>query len=157
MWWLKLIVGALVVLFGVAVGYFAAGKYRLRKEFFAEFAAFNERYLGELTYARRPLKEFLTAYSYEGEFKKLLSELQTTGGVRAEKRDFLSEEEKTLVGDYFSMLGRGDSRSQIDYFSSRKRELTEKKEGSEREAKQRGELYLKLGLLAGLAVVILIV
>ena len=55
------------------------------------------------------------------------------------------------------MLGRGDAQSQQSCFSAQKAILEEKKADSEREAKTRGELYLKLGLLAGLALVILIV
>ena len=55
------------------------------------------------------------------------------------------------------MLGKGDAFSQKGYFEMQKSALEEKKTKSTAEAKRHGELYLKLGLLAGLAIVILIV
>ena len=57
----------------------------------------------------------------------------------------------------FSMLGTGDALSQKNYFSAQTAALTRKRENGVKEAKSRGELYVKLGLLAGLAAVILIV
>ena len=73
------------------------------------------------------------------------------------KASFLSEEEKREALAYFGQLGRGDSRSQLGYFEGKRSALLSKKERAEKDAKERGELYLKLGLLAGLAFVILIV
>ena len=70
---------------------------------------------------------------------------------------FLTDEEKKECADYFSMLGKGDAFSQSGFFTARRAALAQKKEESEKEAKARGELYLKLGLLAGLAFVILII
>ena len=55
------------------------------------------------------------------------------------------------------MLGRGDALSQSGFFSARRAALEQKKADTEKEAKARGALYLKLGLLAGLAFVILII
>ena len=69
----------------------------------------------------------------------------------------IPKEEWKEYGDYFSMLGKGDTVSQKNYFSSRKAILEEKKAVCEKECKTRNELYIKLGLLAGLAFVILIV
>lgn len=154
--WIKFLICICIVAFCIFLGYLAAAKYRSRKKFFSQFEAFNERYLTELTYARKPLAEFLREYSYSGDFAK-------TVGAFAQRREtepklsFLTKDEKKLCADYFGMLGKGDAVSQKSFFSARKAELNEKKSASERDAKSRGELYLKLGLLAGLAFVILIV
>lgn len=150
--WTKFLLSAAIVLFCTFLGYLAASKYRARQRFFAQMAAFNDLYLNELTYARRALKELIGELAESGDFYDLLRK-------RDGELDFgyLSEEEKKECGDYLKMLGAGDSHSQKNYFSGKKQFISNKKSESEREAKERGSLYLKLGLLAGLAFVILIV
>lgn len=154
--WIKLLLSGLIVAFCVLLGYLAANKYRARKNFFAQHDAFNARYLSELAFARKPLPEFLAAYEYSGEFAKTIKEFSEKRGPEL-KFSFLTQEEKKDCADYFAMLGKGDSFSQRDYFSSKKQYLAEKKAETEKECKSRGGLYLKLGLLAGLAIVILII
>ncbi len=155
MLWLKILVAAAVVAAGTAGGYFAANKYRARKKFYVQLCNFNERYLNELNYARKPLAAFLKEHEYTGDFAKSLKSF-------AEKRDakisysYLTQEERAECADYFGMLGKGDSFSQKSFFTSKKAGLEEKRASSEKEAKSRGALYLKLGVLAGLAAVILI-
>ena len=63
----------------------------------------------------------------------------------------------TANQQHLAQLGRGDARSQHDFFGIRRSTLVEKKGICVKQAKEKGELYLKLGLLAGLAFVILIV
>ncbi len=154
--WIKFALCALIVAFSVAVGAFASGKYRARKKLYAQFCAFNELYLTELKYMRRPIGEFFAAYAYEGDFKEIVAAAMRREPTTV-KTEYLTQEERGCLDDYFSMLGRGDAQSQNAYFSAQKEYLAAKKGESEREAKERAELYLKLGLLAGLALVILIV
>lgn len=150
--WLKLLLSAVIVAFCTLLGYLAASKYRARKKFYAQMYAFNERYLNELTYARRKLKELLEEIGESGDFYELFK--QKGGEIKLE---YLSKQEKGECADYFRMLGAGDSFSQKSYFSSKKEMLESKKGETEKESAARGSLYLKLGLLAGLAFVILII
>ena len=150
--WLKLLISAAIVCFCTLLGYFAASKYRDRKKFFAQMYAFNERYLNELTYSRRMLKELIDEVAEDGEFYDLLKHR----GDEV-KLSLLNEAEKKECADYLKMLGAGDSSSQKNYFSAKKQLLESKKVECEKEAAARGSLYLKLGLLAGLAFVILII
>lgn len=154
--WLKFVLGGALIAFCVLLGYFAAGKYRSRKKFYAQFHAFNERYLTELSYARKPLSAFLKEYEYTGDFAKSIKEFEEKRELR-HKLSFLNKDEQGEFSDYLSMLGKGDAQSQKGYFTAKKGVLEEKKTSSEKEAKDRSSLYLKLGLLAGLAFVILIV
>lgn len=155
MLWLKIIVSAAIVGFCVFLGYLAAGKYRARKNFYAQLSTFNERYLTELTYTRKPLGAFLQDYAYSGDFKKTIVSF-----AKSRKPElgysYLTKEEKKECADYLAMLGKGDALSQRNFFGAQRTALEEKRSASEKEAKSRGDLYLKLGLLAGLAFVILI-
>ena len=154
--WIKLILSMLIIVFCTLLGYVAASKYRSRKQFYAQFQTFNERYLTELSYARRPLPAMIKEFEGGGDFEKLLKKFSETR-IPDCKYSYLTKEERSEAGEYLTMLGRGDSRSQHEFFASRKGILAEKKAVSELEAKKRGDLYLKLGLLAGLAFVMLIV
>ncbi len=150
--WIKLLLCAAIVIFCTFLGYLAASKFRARRNFFAQMSAFNDRYINELTYSRRALKELIGEMKEGGEFFDLLKEREPEI-----KLSYLSDEEKRECTDYLRMLGAGDSHSQKNYFSAKKEFLDEKKAQSAKAASERGSLYLKLGLLAGLAFVILIV
>ncbi len=156
MLWLKFILGGLIIVFCTLLGWFAAGKYRARKSFFSQLFCLNERYLAELKFTRKPLLQFLSEMRFTGDFEKTISGFTKTRAVKVEF-GYLTQTEKEFVAEYLSMLGKGDSHSQSGFFSAQAEELTAKKDACAKEAKSREELYLKLGLLAGLAFVILIV
>lgn len=153
--WIKFLLAGAIIAFCVLLGYLAAEKYRERKRYFAQFEAFNEKFLGELTFTRMPLGEFLARASYTGEFAKTIEAVSRREAPKPPS--FLTQDEKGELEDYFSMLGTSDTRSQMGFFTAKKAYLSEKKKTAAEEAKARGELYLKLGLLAGLAFVILII
>ncbi len=154
--WIKILICICVIAFCTTIGYAVAGKYRARRKFYDQFYEFNERYLNELSYARKPLSAFLKEYEYTGDFAKTLSGCVENRNCTV-TYSYLTKEENAACADYFSMLGKGDSHSQKAYFSSRKPMLEEKRNEGEKQAKARGSLYLKLGLLLGLAIVILII
>ncbi len=153
--WIRLILSLATVVFGAFIGYVASSTYRERAQFFTQLHALNERYLSELSYARRPLKSFLAEQRFEGAFAQTIKGfLEGKGKISC---DFLQKEDAFLVNEYFSALGVGDARGQQAFFSSQKAVLLERKNACEKEGKARTHLYVKLGLLAGLAVVILVV
>ncbi len=165
---LKLLIGLAVVAFCGFLGYFLSKKYRKRKEFFLQFSQFNERFLTEISYSKRPITKFLTAYPYKGEFDVLLEAfyqslyLDRAGGRQVflfgkQELPFLSADELTFTQDYFNNLGKGDSDAQKKYFSAAQLQLCAWKEKGVQDGKKYGDLYIKLGLLAGLAALILIV
>ena len=160
----KFIVGIAIIAFTSFCGYFLAGKFRQRKLFFKQLQEFNERFLNEISYYRRPIKEFVAKYVYKGEFNELLHDyfavIQQGGSVQSafideSKYSFLKREEKRVVEDYFLMLGKGDSISQKGYFSSVKQSLSALQIDAETACKRYGDLYIKLGFLCGLLILIL--
>lgn len=167
---IKFILGIAIVCFTSFCGYVLAKKYRQRKNFFAQMNEFNERFLSEIAYYRRPVKEFAKKYAYKGEFDDLLCAfVETLGAGTKENSDgsssepplpaysFLSKDETAFVNDYFLMVGKGDSASQNAYFTSVKGTLGDYKKKSAEECKKYGDLYLKLGFLCGLTILILII
>ena len=155
MLWLKFLLAACAIAFCIGLGYLAAHKYRCRRSFYSQLYDFNERYLSELGYARKPLPQFLKEYVYAGEFGRTIGAFSAREELP--RHPFLSDAEQKEYADYFAMLGKGDAQSQSAFFTAKRAALQQRKEESEKEAKARGALYLKLGLLAGLAFVILII
>lgn len=154
--WLKILICIAVIAFSTALGYLLSGKYRARRRFYNQFCLFHERYLNELNYSRKPLPEFLKEYEYSGDFAKAVSQCVDERDYSV-KFSYLTGDEKTAFSNYFSMLGKGDALSQKSYYGAQTKALEEKREEGEKQAKSRGSLYLKLGLLTGLAIVILII
>lgn len=161
----KFFLGLAIVAFTSFCGFLFAKKYRKRKGFFSQFYLFNERYLNELSYYRRPLAEFSFSYSYQGEFSILLEcffeyiekEPQAFFKVlEGEEFSFLTKEEREEVKNYFSMIGKGDSLSQKNYFLSLKERLQKRSTETESASKKYGDLFIKLGFLCGLLILILI-
>ena len=162
----KIILAVAIVAFTTFCGYLFTKKYRRKKQFYQQVNEFNERFLNEISYYRRPLRDFATKYSYKGDFAELLDDFftrvgqgeVTLGFVYANPdMDFLNKEEKGEVDDYFQMLGKGDSASQKAFFSGEKERLKMRLKSAEESYKRYGELYGKLGFLCGIFIVILIV
>lgn len=160
----KFFLGIAIVAFTSFCGYFLAKKYRKRKEFFTQFYYFNERYLSEIAYLRRPLVEFINRYGYKGEFLYLLECFLSaiSKGMKMDlttlsEFEFLTKEEKTVTESYFLMLGRGDSASQNAYFSAQKERLSALEKQARTDSKKYGDLFVKIGFLCGLLILILII
>lgn len=161
-----MILSVAIVVFTSFCGYLCAKKYRRKKLFYTQLNEFNERFLNEVSYYRRPLADFVGKYSYKGEFAQLLNDFFariqhgeiTMGFVYSnDETDFLQQEEKGEIDDYFQMLGKGDSASQKAFFSSQKEVLRTRLKSAEDTYKRYGDLYIKLGFLCGLFIVILII
>ena len=162
---IKFFLGVAIIVFFSFCGYLFAKKYRKRKHFFMQLYDFNDRFLNEISYYRRPIVEFIVKYSFKGEFnlyiESFINNIQNISvcfdELENEEFYFLKKEEKSILVDYFSMLGKGDSSSQKGYFSSVKDDLRQRKIETDAEYKKYGDLYIKLGFLCGLLVLILIV
>ncbi len=161
----KFFLGLTIIAFTSFCGYILAKKYRRKKHFFMQFMAFNERFISELSYFRRPMREFILAYTYKGEFLNLLRQFLSLSHkefltfheeLSSPEYYFLKNDEKTTILNYFSMLGKGDSASQKIYFLGARDVLKKYEEEAYRECKKYGELYIKIGFLLGLLILILI-
>ena len=162
----KFLLGVAIVAFTSYCGFILAKKYRKRKLFFMQLKEFNERFLSEVSYYRRPLGEFASKNVYKGEFQIFLQnffaeidELSQSdhSSIAFDDCEFLKDEDKNVIEDYFKMLGKGDSASQKTYFSAAKERIVKLYSEAETDYKKYGDLYVKLGFLCGLLILILII
>ena len=163
---LKVIFGVAVVAMATAFGYLLSKKYRQRRRFFTQFREFNEQFIHEITYYRRPIKEFLSCHLYDGAFDMVLQKYTVILTQNAFERGalfdlsdytFLTENEKTDITDYFMTIGKGDSASQKCYFLSMRERLAKYESDALSQGKKYENLYIELGFLCGLFILILII
>ncbi len=69
----------------------------------------------------------------------------------------LNSEDKKLLTEFFSMLGMGDTNSQLSRCEIYNELINKRLEEAELEVKEKAKLYISLGLFAGLFVVILLI
>lgn len=163
---LKIVLGMAIVAISTACGYIFSKKYRQRRCFMGQLREFNELFINEIAYYRRPIKDFLACHCYSGEFQLLLQDYlaslaeyppQKSCFLDLSKYSFLQASEKTDIIDYFMMLGKGDSASQKSYFLSMRERLVKYETEAISQSKKYENLYIKLGFLCGLFILILIV
>lgn len=133
-------------------------RYRQRKEFFYSLNLFNERLINEVSYMRAPLAKFIEKYSFSGDFQKLLQDEKGGEFGRGHYNfPYLSADEQKFLEDYFRLIGRSDADSQRAYLCAVRAEIGERRHVAEEEYQKHFALYCKLGVLAGLILVILII
>ena len=159
----KFIVGIVVVIFTTYCGRYFARKYTLRKKFFEQAYSFNNDFLEELNYSKRPLGEFLAKRQYHGEFEEVLMEeikrrnLRKMLPLSLEEYLFLTMDERRFFGDYFLHLGRGDTNAQKSYYLRAENSINSFKTKAVEECKRYIDLYTKMGFLLGLAILIILI
>ena len=60
----KFFLGLAIIAFTTYCGYLLSNKYRTRKAFFVQFFEFNERFLSEINYLKRPLFQFILSIAW---------------------------------------------------------------------------------------------
>ena len=144
---IKSILCVTLLIFTSGIGYGFALKYRKRKQFFTQLYEFNEKFLHELSFSRRPLAEFIKNTCFKGEFLDLLRAF-----VALEESEvcflnffsnitFLKTEEEQEITQFFADLGKGDSESQKKSFSNRLKLLSQKKIEVENEYKKYSNFF----------------
>ena len=163
---LKILFGVAIIGISTACGYVFSKKYRQRRYFMGQFREFNEQFINEIAYYRRPIKDFLACHSYSGEFQILLHDYMDSlenntfnelVPLDLSKYTFFLDNEKSDIIDYFMMMGKGDSASQKCYFLSMRDRLIRYETDAITQGKKYENLYTELGFLCGLFILILII
>lgn len=149
--------GAVLVVFACGlVGWLLTFLHKKKWEFIAEWGRFNRLFMTELSAKRVPLPRFIEGYASKNEFQTLLRSFVSSYSIEAPP-SFLKEEEKKLLNDYFSYLGTSDSSSQLSFLREKGNQLGELENQSFSDYSKRLALYPKLGILAGLFLVVLLI
>lgn len=164
---LKIFVGALLFVCCGYVGYGVNAYYRRRSSLLSEMIGYIDALEKGISFLQSPLREITCSYvaDKKSDAAKMLSGyvgLLEKGGfskqdcLKAVNTKLLTGYEKNLVAEMLYSLGRSDLDTQLSELSKYRANLSPIAESAKDNFKKYGALSFKLGILAGLAAMLLV-
>lgn len=159
----------IVILFCMCcgVGYVFSIKYQKRKKFFASLIALADKLSLEINFSRERLKVLLANFDQNSKknllgidenFEKYLDKsIELTSEEIFKKADCLKQDEKDQILLFLKTLGRSDVENQTKEIQSFVERFKQIKTKCDEEQKKFGSLSVKLGIVAGLFCVIILI
>ncbi|MDR3263527.1 MAG: stage III sporulation protein AB [Clostridiales bacterium] len=164
---LSLIAGAFLFIGCLYGGAGIKHYYKVRAEYFEEINNLCNMLIDEITHLKTPLIKIFENFTYmkKDEFSKHInafSELLRRE-VIAERASllaitdtvYLKKEERTIIADFLSLLGKSHSESQVINIKHYKNKFEEISLKAKEAYKVQGTLAYKLGILLGIALMII--
>ena len=148
------------------IGYLLSKQYKLRRDLYVNLKDFVDKISAEIKFKNLSVKDVCLANekSYNGEFGKVIKSYLK---CLDEKKDFsvdqvgvvknYTDEERNLITNFFNSLGKFDLKTQIKDMDNFKCRFEEYCEEAKAEYKKYSSLFIKLGLIIGLAISIIII
>ncbi len=153
-----MLLGIFILLSCTFAGYIKSANYKKREKFFEEFLSFNRQMMSEINYSKNSLPEVLSEKKGESEFEKVLKEYsEKISEGEVEERKYLKKEENEFMNRYFSNLGRSDSQTQSELLKAEEENIKRYFESARQDSLKYSGMYVKMGLLIGLAGLIILV
>ena len=164
---MKYVLLGLVFCVCVGVGYIFSLKYKRRQKFFSALIMLAEKLDVEINYSRDRLKKLIQEFD-EGQKKHLLgidkNYIQYLDGDEEFKTEvlfkninILKSSEKDLIFIFFKNLGRSDVENQSKEIKNYVKRFEEQSKTCDIENKKYGALCTKLGIVAGLFLVVILI
>ena len=148
-------------------GYFYSKKYRTRLDFFYSLISLCQKFDVEINFSRARVKNIFL--SIDEKTKKKLCGLDSnyltylSGQKSLEREDlfsginFLKDNEKDLIFAFFNQIGRSDVDSQSKETKNYQSRFESFYDSAQNDNKKYGALALKLGIVAGLFLIVIFV
>ena len=164
---MKILVIALLAAGCIGMGYMFSLKYKKRYVFFKTLVMICQKLDVEINYSRERLKNLFTGFddktkkNLQGLDKNFLAYLENNApldeGTLFKGLNFLKQGEKDVILTFFRSLGRSDLASQSKELKNFEARFDDLSQSATSEHKKYGSLCLKLGIVAALVVVVLLV
>lgn len=161
---LRLIAGGLLALVACYVGVLIKKRYKTRVEFFKSACNFTQTLSTELSMKKTPMPDVAQKFlqGREGEFEKTvenwMSYIKRGEQITFEKMQIplLKNEEKKQIVEFFSSLGKTDLQDQLAHVAYYQNLFLQKSKICEEESKKLGNMYFKLCVLLGIAIMLIL-
>ncbi len=150
----------------ILIGYIYSLKYRRRYNFFRALVMLCQKLDVEINFSRERLKNLFSNFddktkrSLQGLDKNFLDYLENNVPLEEDKlfkgMNFLKQNEKDTIFLFFKSLGRSDLDNQSKELKNYEKRFEELSTLATTENKKYGTLSIKLGIVAGLMVVVLL-
>ena len=148
---MNIVLGLVIFLLCVIMAFVLSTKYVEKRKFYEDFLSFNDKLKVELSFTKLTLKKLMEGFNG----RKTIFFNCATRYFDDKEMDltvkWLRGEEKDYVKSYFSTIGTSDAVSQLEYVRNVDVELRKKYDDAKNEEKKYRQLYLRLGILIGLA------
>lgn len=163
---LRLIAGGLLALICCYVGVLIKKRYKAREDFYGRALSFANALSSEMALQKTPVPEIANKFmqGQNGEFEKTLDkcmQLALNGEDYASMLDkvsinILKQDEKKELMTFFSALGKTSLSDQLTLISAYAKTFGERKDKCAKDSKQLGNMYFKLSVLLGLALILIL-
>ncbi|MDE5549172.1 MAG: stage III sporulation protein AB [Clostridia bacterium] len=164
---LKLSIGGILCFICAYLGIVGKKYYDKRYKYLADFNDFLLALIDGISYSKDRLPEISRKFlaSTKGAFAKNLSEYLSLIEMGQDKEKiekcfdckYLKKGDKEYFKDFFLSLGKVDYDTQMSKLNLSKSEMEKMLAKAERDCKSTGNLFAKLGLLLGIAIMIILV
>lgn len=164
---MKFILLAIFAGIAIYIGYIFSRKYKTRENFFLALVMLCQKFDVEINYSRQRLKNIFSSLddkqkkSLRGIDKNFLSfidkESPLEKGYLFNGINFLKEDEKDVIFMFFKNLGRSDVDSQSKEIKNFQARFETISTNAINDNKKYGSLSIKLGIVAGLFIVVLFI
>lgn len=152
---LKLLIGIFSIVVSVKIGIDLAQKDKNAYLFFNGLVSLCDKILSDLSYKKSNIDKLLAGKFQSSDLNVLLNSYLKNKKLILP--NYLSVEEKFLIEDIFSTLGKVDTLSQIKNLEAFKTELIKITKEKYEKYKKFNTLFIKLGFIGGLLVFILVI
>ena len=158
----------MALLFGgcVVAGYLYSTRYKKRVDFFTSLIYFAQKLDVEINFSRERLKKLVEDFdsksktNLQGIDKSFINYLENGGELTANNlfgaKNLIKKEEKETVTLFFKNLGRSDVENQTKEIKNSIERFEKMQCEALAEYKKFGKLGIKLGIIAGLALIIIL-
>ncbi len=151
----------------IYIGYLFSRKYKIRDNFFKALIYLCQKFDIEINYSRQKMKSIFEAIDenykrdLKGIDKNFISFLDKETPLDKESLfkniNFIKDDEKDLIYNFFRTLGRSDVESQSKEIKNFQTRFESFSQTSSLEQKKYGSLSIKLGIISGLMLVVLFI
>ena len=151
---MKLFLLGLVCISSTFIGIYVSKEIKNRERFFLEWIEYNKFLIQRISFFKEPIYKITKDFYKDRKdslFVLLLKDYINNKTINCFKKD------KIKIQEYFNTLGSLDYTNQLNYLKSELINLEEKYKEVKLDMKTKGNLYPKLGLIIGIALMILMV
>ena len=153
---MRLLLGIILLIICVFIGYIKSNKYYLRKTFYIDFVNFNNTLKEEVFFRQGTIIDLLKKENSKNDFYKELNAVFIKNEKFNDAFSYLDKDEITYFKDYVNKIGAGDNAVQIKFLEGVSEQVEKKQNQSFLDNDKYKKLYIKLGFFIGLILFILV-
>lgn len=152
---MNLILGIIVLIISVIIGYFLSEKYTKRRKFFCSFNDFNNNLRSQVGFEKNSLLKIINdKKTLKDDYYILMS--QRINNQNEINLNYLKNDETRYIDFYFNQITTSDDQTLKKYMAENTEKIIKMYDLSVQEEKKYRSLYIKMAFLVGLIALIIL-